>query len=111
MKGSSSRRGRGGRERAVKQRVRRQLAREARLLDRRLEAAVVPNSCGPVLGRANVVYELAERSRGTAHGGMGLICRVVDTLGLAEEINSSVRLLRLHKPYYESDHVLNVAYN
>jgi hypothetical protein len=76
-----------------------------------LEAAVVPNLSGPVLGRANVVYELAERSRGTAHGGMGLICRVVDDVGLAEEINASIQLLRLHRPYYESDHVLNVAYN
>jgi hypothetical protein len=87
------------------------LARECRLVDRRLRAAVAPNIDGPVLGRANVVYELAERSRATAHGGMGLVARLVASVGLAEEINAAVCLLRLHKPYYESDHVLNVAYN
>jgi len=32
-------------------------------------------------------------------------------VGLAEEIDSSVNLLKLYKPYHESDHVLNIAYN
>ena len=41
----------------------------------------------------------------------GLIARLVAAVGLAAEINASVRLLRQHRPYYESDHVLNVAYN
>jgi hypothetical protein len=111
VKASSSRRGRGGRGQAAKQRVRHHLAREAGLVERRLKAAVVANYSSPVLGGANVVYELAERSRGTAHGGMGLIARLVDSVGLVAEINASIRLLRLHKPYFESDHVLNIAYN
>jgi hypothetical protein len=72
---------------------------------------VAPNFSGPVLGRANIVYELAERSKGVAHGGMGLIARPVRDLALAKEVDSSLRLLKLHKPYYESDHVLNIAYN
>jgi hypothetical protein len=72
---------------------------------------VAPNFSGPVLGRANIVYELAERSKGVAHGGMGLVARLVEDLGLAEEIDESLTLLKLHKPYYESDHVLNIAYN
>jgi len=111
VNGSASRRGRGGRVRAGGQRLRRRLAREARLVDRRLQAAVAPNVSGPVLGRANVVYELAERSRGVACGGMGLVARLVDSVGLAAEINASLRLLQVHRPYYESDHVLNIAYN
>ena len=111
VKGSSSRRGRGGGDREERLRRRRLLVRESHLVDRRLRAAVAPNCSGPVLGRANVVYELAGRSRATGHGGMGLVARLVDSVGLAEEINAGVRLLRLHKPYYESDHVLNVAYN
>ena len=56
-----------------------------------------------------MVYELAERSRAVAHGGMGLVARLVDSVGLAEEINVAVCLLAVHRPYYESDHVLNVA--
>src|ERR1700758_4047866 len=111
MKGSASGRGRGGGDRRAKQWRGRRLARESRLLEGRLAAAVTPNGAGPVLGRANIVYELAGRARGVAHGGMGLIARLVAAVGLAAEINASLRLLRQHRPYFESDHVLNVAYN
>jgi hypothetical protein len=103
--------GRGGKASAAKRRRRAKLGSEERSLRRRLRAAVAPNFAGPVLGRANVVYELAERTRAVAHGGMGMVAKVVKALGLAEEIDTSLDLLALHKPYYESDHVLNVAYN
>ncbi|EQD71269.1 hypothetical protein B1B_04558, partial [mine drainage metagenome] len=88
------------------------LATEERAIKRRLAEAVVPNFSGPTLGRANISYELAERTRGkVAHGGMGMIAKLVETVGLAGEIDSSLDLLKLHKPYHESDHVLNIAYN
>ena len=80
-------------------------------IERRLERAVRPNMTGPVLGRANIAYELSERTRGTAHGGIGVIAKLVGATGLAAEIDSSLELLKLHKPYHESDHVLNIAYN
>ena len=94
-----------------KRRRQRKLAAEKAAIERRLKNAVAINLGGPVLGRANIAYELAERTRGTAHGGMGMIARLVETVGLAEEIDSSLHLLKLHKPYHESDHVLNIAYN
>jgi len=72
---------------------------------------VAPNTSGPVLGRANISYELAERTKAVAHGGIGLIARLVSHVGLAAEIDASLELLKIHKPYYESDHVLNLAYN
>jgi hypothetical protein len=96
---------------ARKRRLRRKLASETRSVGRRLEAAVAPNFAGPLLGRANIAYELAERSKGTAHGGMGMVARLVDKVGLAKEIDSSLHLLKSHRPYYESDHVLNISYN
>lgn len=111
MKDSSSRRGRGERGRAARRQLSRRLAREQRLIGRRLEAAVAPNDWGPVLGRANVVYEMSGRSRATVHGGMGLIAELVGSVGLAGEIDSSLELLQVHRPYFESDHVLNIAYN
>ncbi len=94
-----------------KRQLRRRLERERRDIARRLSQAVVPNFTGPVLGRANISYELSERARAVANGGIGLIARLVGTLGLASEIDSSLSLLKLHKPYFESDHVLNIAYN
>ena len=69
-------------------------------------AGVVPSSSGQVLGRANIVCEQAERTRGISHGGMALITRLVKAVGPAEEeVDSSLQLLRLHNPY----HVLKVA--
>jgi hypothetical protein len=109
MKRSSSKGGGGGRE--ARQRQRRKLAAEAHSVRQRLKSAVAPNFSGPVLGRANIAYELSEKSKGTAHGGMGMIARLVDKVGLAPEIGSSLKLLKLHHPYYEPDHVLNIAYN
>jgi len=112
VKASSSKRGLGERAQAGRRRrLARRLAREEQLIARRLKAAVVPNDCGPVLGRANAVYEMSERSRGIVHGGMGLIAGVVASVDLAGEIDSSLELLQVHRPYFESDHVLNIAYN
>lgn len=91
--------------------LRRQLEREARLIHRRLAEAVGPNPDGPVLGRVPITYEFAARTRGVAHGGMGMIAELVAEVGLAEAIDNSLELLAMHRPYRESDHVLNIAYN
>jgi hypothetical protein len=91
--------------------VGRRLRAEKKAIEARLENAVAINPDGPVLGRANIAYELSERTKGVAHGGMGMITRLVETVDLAGEIDSSLHLLKLHKPYHESDHVLNIAYN
>lgn len=103
--------GRGGGKRAAKKRRRRQFAAEERRIRRRLEEAVAVNVAGPVIGRAKVSYELAERSRGVSHGGMGAVVGVVGRVGLADEIDASLSLLKIHRPYMESDHVLNIAFN
>lgn len=75
-----------------KRELRRKLAREQRAIERRLEQAVAPNHGGPILGRASIAYELSDRTKGTAHGGMGVIARLVRAVGLAEEIDTSVEL-------------------
>jgi hypothetical protein len=95
----------------AKRELRRRLAREERAIGRRLAAAVEPNLAGPVLGRATIGYELSDRSRAVTHGGMGMIARLVTEVGLAAEIDESVHVLKIHRPYHESDHVLNIAYN
>ena len=94
-----------------KRQLQRRLKREQLAIERRLRAAVAPNLAGPLLEGAPIRYEWAERGRGVAHGGMGMIARLVKTGGLAGEIDASVGLLKVHRPYHESDHVLNIAYN
>jgi len=85
------------------------LERERRRIARRLEKAVQPNPGGPLLGRANITYELSERTRAVAHGGMGMIARLGTFCGLATEIDASLHLLKIYHSYHESDHVLNIA--
>ena len=87
------------------------LRAEAKAIEQRLARAVRPNLGRPLLGRASIAYELSARTKATAHGGIGMIAKLVRNVGLASEIDSSLELLKLHKPYHESDHVLNIAYN
>ena len=91
--------------------LRRRLAGGQQAITTRLAAAVGPNVDGPVLGRANIGYEYSQRTKGTAHGGMGMVARLVETVGLAGEIDAALSLLKVHRPYHESDHVLNITYN
>jgi len=56
-------------------------------------------------------YEIAERTRATAHGGIGAAHQAVVQSGLIEGLDAGLELLKLHRPYHESDHVLNIAYN
>jgi hypothetical protein len=94
-----------------KRQLQRRLQREQAAIERRLHAAAAPNLAGPLLQGARIRYEWAERDRGVVHGGMGMIARLVGAVGVAAEIDASVKLLKVHRPYHESDHVLNIAYN
>jgi hypothetical protein len=60
---------------------------------------------------SNIHYEMAERVQAVSCGGIGAMHDLVQRLGLVEEIDRSLHLLKVHLPYHESDHVLNIAYN
>ncbi len=59
----------------------------------------------------NIQYELADRVRGLGPGGIGAMHLLAKRTGLVEAIDRQVPLLKIHLPYYESDHALNIAYN
>jgi len=59
----------------------------------------------------SVRYELGKRTRATAHGGIAAAHQVATQSGLVTEVDRRLHLLQLHRPYHESDHVLNIAYN
>src|SRR5437868_12978286 len=65
----------------------------------------------PMMSASNIHFEMAERSRAVNYGGIGAMHLMGQKLGLAEEIDGRVQLLKRHLPYHESDHVLNLAYN
>ena len=59
----------------------------------------------------NIQYEVAGRTRALSCAGIGAIHQMVRAVGLVDAIDRDVRLLKVHLPYHESDHVLNIAYN
>ena len=65
----------------------------------------------PMLKASNIHYEMAERVQAVSCGGIGAMHLLVQRLGLIEDINQHLKLLKVHLPYHESDHVLNIAYN
>ena len=64
-----------------------------------------------MLNPGAIDYELSDRNRGILYGGMGAVQLLVKRLELDKAINQRLHLFKLHNPYYESDHVLNIAYN
>lgn len=65
----------------------------------------------PMLKASNIHYEMAPRVQAVPCGGVGAMHLMVQRLGLVEDIDRQLKLLKVHLPYHESDHVLNLAYN
>jgi len=65
----------------------------------------------PMFGSGKVHYEIGANTDAMCFGGIGAIHRLVTKLGLPGEIDDGLKLLKVHLPYHESDHVLNLAYN
>jgi Transposase DDE domain group 1 len=95
----------------VKTKIRQQLARRKRRIERRLDKNDIQGLERPLFTATNIHYEISDRDRGIAHGGIGVIHALARRLGLIEAIDRRLVLLKLHLPYHESDHVLNIAYN
>lgn len=93
------------------------LARRKRRIEKRLQAARdsrfvrMMSGAPPVLSSAGLRYELADKTQAIVYGGVPLMLRVARESGLMEAIDSGVPILKWRCPYYESDHVLNLAMN
>ena len=94
----------------MNRKIRNQLAKRKRRIQRRLDKSNLSGSC-PMIGATNIHYEIAERTQAISAGGIGLMQQLVKQLGLDAAINRHVPVFKLYLPYSESDHVLNMAYN
>jgi len=65
----------------------------------------------PMFSSGKVHYEIGANTDATSYGGIGAVHRLITKLGLAKQIDERLQLLKVHLPYHESDHVLNLAYN
>lgn len=77
----------------------------------RLRKKRYKNQPKPIMTGQNIHYELSDKTRAMSYGGIGAIHKMVKRIGLDKEIDNRLDLLKVHLPYHESDHVLNLAYN
>ena len=98
----------------MKKKIRQQLNAEKRKITRRLDKAIggmEPKIVGPELSCSPAVFEMAERTQAIPCGGIGVIHEMVNRIGLVDHLNAGLDVLKQPKPYTDSDHVLNIAYN
>lgn len=91
--------------------VRQRIISRKNKIHKRLKRAAKRQGEKPMFSASNFRYELADRTSAITHGGVGLIHRIVKQLELQRRIDEKVNVLKQHNPYFESDHVLNIAYN
>jgi hypothetical protein len=85
--------------------------RDKQNLEKRLERKRYEDRAEAMFKGSNIHYEIGDRTRAICFGGIGAIHTLVIRLGLDKAINKAIELLKSHVPYWESDHVLNIAYN
>jgi hypothetical protein len=95
----------------VNAKIRQQLRQRKRRIQRRLDKTNVDGCDRPMFTASNIHYEISDRGRGIAHGGIGAMHALVCQLGLAEAIDRRLHVFQIHLPYHESDPVLNLGYN
>ncbi len=92
--------------------ISRQVARKLkRQIDKRLKGQMLTPRLAPMLTACNIKYEIAERTRAVCCGGVGAIHQMVRAVGLVDALDRNAHVLKVHLPYHESDHILNIAYN
>jgi hypothetical protein len=95
----------------VKPKIRHQLANRKQRIERRLDKTKIPSCRQPVFTAADIHYEIADRTRGIASGGLGALHALARQVGLIDALDDRLPLLKFPLPYHESDQVLTFADN
>jgi hypothetical protein len=99
----------------VKETVRHQLEQEKQRIDARLAPLVggkEPKKPGsPEFNAPRAKYEMSERVRAVTCGGLPAMHDLVRSVGLPAAIDQQLGILKRARPYQDSDHILNIAYN
>jgi hypothetical protein len=91
--------------------IRRWLDQCKRRILRRLDKTNDAATSQPQFSASNIHYDVSDKTQAVSCGGIGAIHLLVKRLGLAQAIDQRLHLLKVHLPFHESDHVLNLAYN
>jgi hypothetical protein len=100
--------------------VNRRLRRWHRHQQQKLQARLDPLRGGcsprgdgdrPEFRTGRVHYDSTERIRAMPYGGLGVMHDIAHEVGLVSALDKGLHVLKIHRPYFESDHILNLAYN
>ena len=94
----------------MKTSIQNRLRRAKQRIERRLKGPREDQG-QPMFAAASVRMELADKVRAIGVGGIGVVHQLALEVGLVDAIDRRLHLLKIHRPYHESDHVLNLAYN
>ncbi len=94
----------------MKRSIQNRLRQAKRRIQRRLGGPRIDQG-KPMFAAANIRIEMTDKIRGIGVGGIGLVHQLAREVGLIDAIDRRLHLLKSHRPYHESDHVLNIAYN
>lgn len=87
------------------------LTKKGRVVTERLKKKNYKNQKKTMITAKNIHYEMSENTSAMTYGGIGAIHTMVNKVGLIDDLNKNLYLLKAHLPYHESDHILNIAYN
>ncbi|MFH2018802.1 MAG: IS1380 family transposase, partial [bacterium] len=68
-------------------------------------------SKNPMFKAKKIHYEYSDRMEAIHCGGLGAMHMLGQKSGLIEAIDRNIHLLKVHMPYHESDHIMNICYN
>lgn len=94
----------------MKHSVRRRLDAKKRKWQRRIREQKLRQR-SPQLATPKTKLEISDKINAVSCGGIAVVQQLVRQIGLARTINKFCPIFKLHMPYTEADHVLNVAFN
>ncbi len=80
-------------------------------ITRRLDKSRTTMTFQPSFEASNIHYEASERVGAIGCGGIGAMHLLAQRIGLIDDIDKNLHLLKFQMPYSESDHVMAIAYN
>lgn len=98
----------------MNQSIRRWVRSQEQKVFLRLEAAKggqEPRGSGPELAAQTIHYETSSRIHAIPYGGIGAVHMLAHKVGLVKALDTRLPILQRRRPYSESDHILNIAYN
>jgi hypothetical protein len=87
------------------------LRNKASRIERRLERRSWSEQAKPMIKAGKIKYQIADRTRAMACGGLGLMQELAVKIKLRDDLDDSLHLLKRHLPYHESDHILSLVHN